>query len=230
MTKQPSIDEDDAMAAPELNLRRSDRVRTWNRKLHYYLGLYLLLFLWLFALSGLLINHPKWNAAKFWSRRQETVSERSLSAVPGGSDDQQASAIMAELAIVGERSDIRRDSTGARLEFQVVRPGRNYRVAADLSAHRATLTEIRLDRWGAMDAMHKLTGVRLDKQQEHRDWLLTRLWSIAMDALAVGLIVLVATGIYLWLRLGTKRMSGSVALTLGVIGCALFLYGQRLLR
>ena len=24
----------------------------WNRKLHYYFGLYLLLFLWLFALSG----------------------------------------------------------------------------------------------------------------------------------------------------------------------------------
>jgi len=30
----------------------------WNRKLHFYTGLFLLFFLWLFAFSGLLLNHP----------------------------------------------------------------------------------------------------------------------------------------------------------------------------
>ena len=32
----------------------------WNRKLHYYLGLYFLFFLWLFSLTGLMLNHQQW--------------------------------------------------------------------------------------------------------------------------------------------------------------------------
>ncbi len=32
-------------------------LRTWNRRLHYYFGLYFLFFTWLFALTGLLLNH-----------------------------------------------------------------------------------------------------------------------------------------------------------------------------
>jgi len=33
-------------------------LEAWNRRLHYYLGLYFLLFLWLFSFTGLLLNHP----------------------------------------------------------------------------------------------------------------------------------------------------------------------------
>jgi hypothetical protein len=32
----------------------------WNRKLHYYLGLYFLFFLWLFSATGLMLNHQQW--------------------------------------------------------------------------------------------------------------------------------------------------------------------------
>ena len=39
------------------SLRRLD---VWNRKLHYYLGLYFLFFLWLFSLTGLMLNHQQW--------------------------------------------------------------------------------------------------------------------------------------------------------------------------
>ena len=39
----------------------------WNRRLHYYLGLYLLFFSWLFVLTGLLLNHPRWQFAQFTS-------------------------------------------------------------------------------------------------------------------------------------------------------------------
>ena len=49
------------------------RVKTleaWNRRLHFYLGLYLLFFIWLFALTGLLLNHPKWSFADFWPMRR----------------------------------------------------------------------------------------------------------------------------------------------------------------
>jgi len=35
-------------------------LETWNRRLHYYLGLYFLFFLWLFSLTGLMLNHQQW--------------------------------------------------------------------------------------------------------------------------------------------------------------------------
>jgi hypothetical protein len=222
LTERIPTDDDETVV--EGRRRRPDRVRTWNRKLHYYLGLYLLLFLWLFAISGLVINHPKWTAAKFWSRRVETVTHRAIRPMPAVSDDQLTADIMRNLGIEGEPGELRRDTTGRQFAFQVVKPGRTYRVAVDLAKSDATITEIRLDRWGAIDAMHKLTGVRMEKPEERRDWILTRLWSLAMDALAVGLLILVGTGLYLWYRLGTQRLGGIVALALGLLGCGFFLF------
>ena len=54
----------------------TNRFGVWNRKLHYYLGLYFLFFLWLFALSGLLLNHSSWTFAQFWPNRQVSTFER----------------------------------------------------------------------------------------------------------------------------------------------------------
>ncbi len=209
--------------------RRPDRLRTWNRKLHYYLGLYFLLFLWLFSISGLILNHPKWASGEFWNERKESKSELPIRAPDIASDVGIANDLMRQLAIVGEVGDVGRDPVSATFNFQVVKPGHVSRVSADLAAGRASVTEIELNAWGAMDALHKFTGVRLDRPNESRDWLLTRLWSLAMDALAVGLVILIASGLYLWWRLRQKRVGGMIALTLGVASCGFFLYGFGLL-
>ena len=34
----------------------------WIRKIYMSMGLYMVLFLWVFAVSGLLMNHPDWLA------------------------------------------------------------------------------------------------------------------------------------------------------------------------
>ena len=39
------------------------RLETWNRTFHFYLGLYFLFFLWLFSLSGLMLNHGQWRVS-----------------------------------------------------------------------------------------------------------------------------------------------------------------------
>ena len=57
-------------------------VERWNRKLHFYSGLFLLFFLWLFAFTGLILNHPTWSFADSWSHRQETNCVREIAA-PG---------------------------------------------------------------------------------------------------------------------------------------------------
>ncbi len=56
----------------------TDVLAVWNRKLHYYTGLYLLLFLWLFAFTGLLLNHPQWTFAEFWPTRAQSTIDRQI--------------------------------------------------------------------------------------------------------------------------------------------------------
>jgi hypothetical protein len=200
------------------------RLRAGTRKLHNYLGLYFLLFVWLFAGSGLVLNHSKWSVAQFWKARHETAAERTIRAPVSGGDAAAAADLMRQLAIVGEVNEITRDSTG-RFDFQVVRPGRVWRVEARLDSARARVTTIELNAWGVLDAMHKFTGVSMDDPSRTRDWAVTRLWSLAMDALSLGLVILVASGLYLWYRFPEKRRAGLVALTLGVASCAFFLFG-----
>jgi hypothetical protein len=205
--------------------RRAPRTRAWTRKLHNYLGLYLLLFLWLFSVSGLVLNHSNWSAARFWDARQEAAAERSIRAPVAGGDVAMAVELMRQLGIVGEIGETKRHADGTRFEFQVVKPGRVFRVEARLDSARARVTEIRLNAWGVLDALHKLTGVRMDQPAQTRDWVLTRIWSLAMDALALGLVVLVASGVYLWYRRPATRRPGLVALLAGVACCAFFLAG-----
>src|SRR4051812_46879864 len=52
----------------------------WNRKLHFYSGLFLLFFVWLFAFSGLILNHPTWSFAESWNNRKETNYVRNTTA------------------------------------------------------------------------------------------------------------------------------------------------------
>ena len=201
------------------------------RKLHNYLGLSLLLFLWLFAVSGLVLNHSSWGAAQFWKQRNETSTIRPID-VPRARDDiGLATDLMRQLAIVGEVMETKRSPDGARFEFQVVKPGRVARVDVRLDSARAVVTNIELNAWGVVDALHKFTGTRMDDPAPTRDWLLTKLWSLSMDALAIGLIVLVASGVYLWYRgAGARRRAGLVALTAGVVSCAFFVYGLAAMR
>jgi hypothetical protein len=196
-----------------------------TRKLHNYLGLYLLLFLCLFSISGLVLNHSNWSAARFWEARQEATTQRGIRAPVAGGDVAMAADLMRQLGIVGEIGETRRHADGARFEFQVVKPGRVFRVEARLDSARARVTEIRLNAWGVVDALHKFTGVRMGRPEQTRDWVLTRIWSLAMDALALGLVVLVGSGVYLWYRRPETRRAGLVALVAGGVCCAFFLYG-----
>jgi len=63
-----------------------DIFEVWNRRLHFYIGLYLLFFLWLFAFTGLLLNHPGWTFAEFWPTRKQTAFERAITPPPVGPD------------------------------------------------------------------------------------------------------------------------------------------------
>ena len=95
----------------------------WNRKLHFYVGLFLLFFVWLFAFSGLVLNHPSWRFTEFWPNRTQSSYERDITVPEPGGDLAQAREIMGRLGIVGEILWTTTRMDPNQFEFQVRRPG-----------------------------------------------------------------------------------------------------------
>jgi hypothetical protein len=203
----------------------SPKLEAWNRKLHFYLGLYFLFFLWLFAFTGLLLNHSQWEFAQFWPERTETSYERSIQPVDSGNDVDQAKAIMRELNLTGEIDWPSQRPVPGQLDFAVNRPGTLNRVSVNLAQSRATVQHIEINSWGVMNALHTFSGTRSNNPAAKRDWLLTSIWVVAMDALAVGVLLMVLSSYYMWYRLKQKRLMGWISLGVGVLSCGLFVVG-----
>src|SRR5262245_28478041 len=208
-----------ASADPERRGRDvGDLLIAWNRRLHYYLGLYFLFFTWLFAFTGLLLNHPEWQFAAFWPSRRQSVAEHTFAVPAGTSEAEHARRLMAELGLSGEIQWPVSQSDGV-IGFQVSRPGLVVDVKTDLNSGRTAVQRTELNRWGVMHVLHTFTGVRPGDSRNARDWLLTTLWALSMDAVAVGLLAMVLSSYVMWFRLKAKRLGGSVALVLGVLAC-----------
>jgi hypothetical protein len=201
----------------------------WNRKLHFYAGLFLLFFVWLFALSGLVLNHPSWRLTEFWSNRTQTNYERDIAALgPEVQGDLgQAREIMGQLGMVGEIlwTTTRTDSN--QFDFQVRRPGHFFFIKADLARKRVAVQQSEVNLWGVMRALHTFTGVQMDDPRNRRDWVLTSVWAYSMDAVAAGLMFMVLSSLYMWFKLPQKRCSGAVALGFGMLLCGWFCVGLR---
>jgi uncharacterized protein len=199
-------------------------IETWNRRLHIYLGLYFLIFIWLFSISGLILNHPQWRFTQFWPDRQETQSEHAAAfPSPGENELTRARAVMSQLDLRGEVERIR--SAEGQLEFRVVRPGLIVDVRADEATETAHVSQIRTNIWSILYRLHQFNAVSMEDPEQRRNWIGTMLWTLSMDALSLGLIFLVVSGIYMWYRLGNKRIGGAIALAAGVISCAFFIWG-----
>ena len=224
----PLSGENARLEKPSLRLL-ADIFRVWNRKLHYYLGLYFLFFLWLFAFTGLLINHSSWAFAEFWPKRQVSNYERAVQAPPGGDDLAQAQDLMRQLDIVGEIQWGAPRKDPGHLDFQVARPGRNFAIKADLEHGNAKVERTDLNAWGIMRVLHTFTGARINDTKNQRDWILTTVWALSMDAVALGMVILVIGGVYLWFGLKGKRILGLVALVSGIVACGWLVIGLRLL-
>jgi len=196
----------------------SGTFRIWIRKLHSYSGLYFLFFLWLFSLTGLLLNHSKWEFAQFWPQRVESTVT-----VPIG-EARDATALMRQLGLRGEVDRIKPAAAPDNLSFRVTRPGRIVDVTADLQRRQAAVKTIALNGWGIVHMLHTFSGVRKQDPKMQRNWALTSLWSFSMDALSVGLIFMVFGGYYIWYVQSGKRCWGWIAVVAGLLSCGLFLF------
>ena len=120
------------------------------------------------------------------------------------------------------------DATGGEaLSFQVSRPGLAFEVKADLAARRATVQQQAYNVWGLVNTLHTFGGVRANDRVNVRDWPLTTIWVLSMDALAGGPGADGVEQLRDVVSAGGKATRGGVALVLGVASCGLFVVGVR---
>jgi hypothetical protein len=200
----------------------------WNRRLHFHGGLFLLFYLWLFALTGLLLNHPQWKFADFWPTRKQSSYERPISAPPPGSDLDQARNLLVQLGLRGEIEWTSARADSRRLDFSVGRPGHMTMIKADFVRGRASVRQIDVNGWGEFRILHTFAGERAGDALNQRDWIMTTVWAFSMDAVAAGVLIMVLGSYFMWWRLPKKRMWGAVALLSGWMVAGWFLFGLRI--
>ena len=96
-------------------------------------------------------------------------------------------------------------------------------------AGRIAVEQTDINGWGVIRVLHTFTGVRTGDARNDRDWLLTTVWALSMDAVALGMCLMVLSGMYLWIGLPGKRKPCLTALLAGVAACGMFVLGLRLI-
>ena len=204
--------------------RRSlaNAVDVWNRRLHYYLGLYFLFFLWLFSLTGLMLNHQQWFSDLY--DRAESKHQLSIETPLGDTLLEQTRDVMRQLGLQGE-IDWPASQPVWHIDFNVSRPNGAAQVRVDLNAKQAFVREFENGRLHAFQIFHTFSGSRFNQPASRRDWIVTSIWVWAMDALALGLIVIVLGSYYMWWQLKKRKTLGVAALALGAASCGVFVAG-----
>ena len=217
------------MAAPGANKTRDRKrrfvrlYRQWNRRVHIWLGLYMVLFLWVFAVSGLFMNHPDW----FAGQPERSVVEQAIVMPETGTDLDRAHDLMGQLNLQGEVV-FRGEMPAGKFNFMALRPNLRQFVSVDVATSNATVRRADLSAAGTLGELHTFTGVRgiYGERRSVRDWLPTRVWSIGMDALSVGLILIVLSSLYMaWRRWRAERVGVIVSLVAGVGVAVYFMWG-----
>ena len=194
-------------------------INFWSRKIHIHLGLFLLLFIWLFSFSGLLLNHSNWDISNFYEKRKQTESVTSIGVPATGDSVAVLSNIMSRLKIAGEITNVKRwpDS----LRFQVSVPGqvRNYTV--NLKTGVCNVKAMQYNWAGKMRTLHTFNGVNKKNPDLEPNWVITRIWRLSMDGIAIGLLFLCISSWVMWYKI---RERYRWALPVFILGFAAAIY------
>ncbi len=198
---------------------RKGNLTKWNQKIHIYFGLYLLLFIWLFGFSGLLLNHH-WEFSNSWDKRKVINYDKTIEISKEREKQTLVNEITDKLNLNGSIVNLRYSSDSVYLNFIVSQPGMRYDIKADLNAGGIMIKETKFDQWEIMRALHHLRNPTQKEQDERYQSVWAFIWSLSLDMVSVGLIVVCLGGWYLWLQVSKKRFyAGLISITVGFILC-----------
>lgn len=204
-------------------IKQKSGIVKWNRKIHLYFGLFLLVFIWLFGFSGLLLNHH-WKFAKSWEHRKEISYDKTIQISEEKEKFTLALEMMNELKMKGNIHNLKFSSDSTQLSFIVAKPGTRYDIQAHLRQGDLLIKETKLDQWNIMTSLHKIRNPFSEEDSEQYQSVWASIWSVSIDIVSVGLIILCLGGWYLWFKVGSKRFYyGLISIAGGFILCIYFL-------
>ena len=202
-------------------MKLSNIVSHWNRRFHIHLGLFLLLFTWLFSLSGLLLNHGDWKFASFWEERQEETNEFTFPMDLLNKPDLEQE-VMVYLKIEGELQ--KQNLTDEVLEFRVQSSGKVREVHLQLNNGSGTQKVITFNFWGQWRTLHTFNGVNKGDVLQDPTWWITQTWKITMDGMAIGLILICITSWIMWFKVRKEYRVSYWVILASVISASYFLW------
>ena len=194
----------------------------WNRKLHIHLGLFLLLFIWLFSISGLLLNHGSWEFASFWEQRKQKDSVTEMTLPIGLDSAGLLHLVMEKFEISGEVTNVKYSADA--FDFRVGSPGVGRDLHVDLRSGTVSQKEYELNIWGKIRTLHTFNGVDKKNIDKQPNWIITHVWRFAMDGIAVALIFLCVSSWIMWYKIRKDYRWSATVLIAGFLTSIYFVY------
>lgn len=174
----------------------------WLRNTHLLLGVFSLLFLLMYGISGVQMAHNTWFTAR-------PVVVESL--VPLSPQDLTPRAVgralMESHGLRGEIAQVR--DTPAGFAFRIVRPGTVYEIDYSRATFEARVRTNTANFIGMLNRIHHVAGL-------WHEYPLINLWGIFVGLVSCALLLLGVTGIYLWFKIHTERRIGAVLLAISL--------------
>ena len=195
----------------------------WNRRLHYFLGLYFLFFLWLFSLTGLMLNHQQWFTDLY--DRHEVSYDPSIETPAGETRTEQTLDLMRQLNLRGE-VDWPASQPVGHIDFDVARPEssrpgarrpeREAGLRQGVQEHLITrVPDLSHVQWHAIQSTSQRARLARSRARGCSPW--TRSQRVSS--------VMVIGSYYMWWRLKQRRTLGVITLALGYAICGAFVLG-----
>jgi len=186
-----------------------------NRKTHIYFGLFILLFIWLFAVSGLLINHGEWKFASFFEQREEHKTDFILPVSMLTNNPDLVSQVNDKLKISGEVDNLK--ITSGNIDFRVYSPGKVRDIHINSMSGVGIIKEMNYNFWGRLKTLHLFNGTSKADPAKTPNWIVTKIWRFTMDITAVVIILLCLGSWVMWYRIRSEYKPGYFLLAFSLI-------------
>ncbi len=174
------------------------------RNTHLILGLVLFLFAFIFTVSSLVIIYRPWLP----DSRKDTEQTIRIDASKATSPRALALELMRKHGFAGDLRNAKEED--GVMKFRILRPGTH--VSFEYT-EGSNVVLAKTQRWGWTEFIVQLHV----NHGFYHEFLPTTMWSALSLLGSIGLLLLGATGLYLWFCLHEERVVGSVVLAIGLV-------------
>jgi hypothetical protein len=174
------------------------------RNIHLLLASFSLPFLIMYGISAVQMSHNRWFTMK------PAVQERDVALPPGLTDARGIGRAVMDRdgTVKGEITNVQ--AAPAAVSLRIVVPGTVHDVKYDPASGSAHVKTIIAGVMGMLNRLHHWAGF-------YHEPASMKLWAAAVALVSAALLVIGATGIYMWFTRRPERRIGLVLLTINVV-------------